>query len=367
MSSTLLQLSFIIGFFLIATASHSSNISAQNDPIRQHQAVILQYHHVSTDTPASTSISPEAFAEHLDLITEQGFDVKPLEFVIESIKNNIPFSRKTVAITFDDGYDSIYLAAYPQLKSRGFPFTVFICPQAIDKSHGSTMTWEQLKEMDKNGGYIANHSFEHLHLLERLKNETDIQWQARITQDISMAQQRLEEQLGPRLKYFAYPYGEFNETLKSLLKQEGYIAFAQQSGAVNQFSDMQSLPRFPASGVYSNIQTLTTKLNSLAFPVIEYSPEQKIRKANEATPHISLTVKAEDIRHQQAQCYFSGEAVPTTTIFTQNDLLIQAQFDGPLPLGRSRYNCTAPSKSQKGYYWFSMPFISITEDQNWQD
>ncbi|MFY0640269.1 MAG: polysaccharide deacetylase family protein [Bermanella sp.] len=367
MSSTLLQLSFFIGIFIIATASHSNSINVQNDPIRQHQAIILQYHHVSTDTPASTSISPEAFAEHLELITELGFDVKPLEFVIESIKNNTPFSRKTVAITFDDGYDSIYLAAYPQLKSKGFPFTVFICPKAIDKNHGSTMTWEQLKEIDNNGGNIANHSFEHLHLLEQLNNETQDQWQARITKDISMAQQRLEEQLGPRLKYFAYPYGEFNEILKNLLKNEGYMAFAQQSGAVNQFSDLQALPRFPASGVYSNLQTLKTKLNSLAFPVIEYSPKQEIRKAKEATPRITLKVHAEDIRHHQAQCYFSGSPVPTTTTISDNQLTIEAQFDGPLPLGRSRYNCTAPSKSQKGYYWFSMPFISIHEDQSWQD
>ncbi|WP_283785792.1 polysaccharide deacetylase family protein [Bermanella sp. WJH001] len=367
MSSTLLQLSIFFTFFFISTASHSNNKATQNDPIRQHQAVILQYHHVSTDTPASTSVSPDVFIEHLDLIEGQGFEVKPLEFVIENIKNNIPFSNKTVAITFDDGYDSIYLAAYPQLKSRGLPFTVFICPKAIDKSHGSTMTWEQLKEMDENGGYIANHSFEHLHLLEQLENETEIQWQDRIKQDITTAQQRLEAQLGPRLKYFAYPYGEFNETLKNLLKNEGYIAFAQQSGAVNRFSDMQSLPRFPASGVYANVKTLTTKLNSLAFPVIQYSPEQKIRKANDLTPQISLTVEAEDIRYHQAQCYFSGSPVPTTTVISENQLIIQAQYDGTLPLGRSRYNCTAPSKTQKGYYWFSMPFISTNEEQNWQD
>ncbi|MGR6874422.1 polysaccharide deacetylase family protein [Pseudomonas sp. HK3] len=364
MSSTLLSLSIIFSLFFFCAHVYSNINPAQSDLLRQHQAVILQYHHVSSATPASTSISPEKFAEHLDLIETLGFQVKSLQHVIESIQNNIPFKKKTVVITFDDGYDSIYLAAYPQLKSRNWPFTVFISPKAINKSHGSTMTWQQLKEMDENGANITNHSWEHLHLLARLENETHEQWQQRIKQDITMTQQHLETKLGPRLNYFAYPYGEFDESLKQLLKREGYIGFAQQSGAINRFSDFQALPRFPASGVYTNIKTLTTKLNSLAFPIIKYSPEQQLRHANETTPQLTLVTNADDIRHKQAQCYFAGEPVSTSATITNNELTIEAQFQGPLPLGRSRYNCTAPSKASNDYYWFSMPFISINKPEN---
>lgn len=367
MSSTLLSLSILFSFLFTSTNVHSNTAAIEDNTLRQHQAVILQYHHVSEDTPVSTSISPEKFTEHLNLIERLGFDVKPLQYVIENIQNNIPFDKKTLAITFDDGYDSIYLAAYPKLKSRNWPFTVFISPKAIDKSHGNTMTWEQLKEMDENGANIANHSWEHLHLLERLENESNEQWQTRILHDITHTQQYLETKLGPRLKYFAYPYGEFNEPLKQLLKNEGYIAFAQQSGAINAFSEFQALPRYPASGIYANPETLSTKINSLAFEIIQYTPEQQIRKANEAAPQLMLEVNAEDVRHRQAQCYFAGQAVPTNTNIVDGILTIQTQFDGVLPVGRSRYNCTAPSKKHNGYYWFSMPFISIIDKHQWQD
>ncbi len=365
MSSTLLSIITLVYCLLFSLHAHSD--SSGTDSLRQHQAIILQYHHVSDDTPPSTSISAEAFITHLELITELGFDVKPLDYVIERIRSNTPFEKKTLSITFDDGYASIYDAAYPQLKQRAWPFTVFISPQATDKKHGDTMTWEQLKEMEEHGASIANHSYQHLHLLERLENETDIQWQQRIGDDIKMAQARLEEQLGPRLGLFAYPYGEFDEALKVILKEEGYIGLAQQSGGINQYSDFQALPRFPASGIYANLATLKTKLNSLVFPVIRYAPSHEVRQAGQPAPKLTLVSQAHDIRHLQSQCFYNGQTIPTTATISADELIIEAQFEGNLDVGRSRYNCTAPSKSTKGYYWFSMPFIALDKLQQWKD
>lgn len=363
MSTTLLPL---ITFFYCLVFSLSA-LSNTNTTLHQNQVIILQYHHVSETTPASTSIAPEKFIEHLELVAQLGFDVKPLDQVLEHIKTNTPFKQKTLAITFDDGYDSIYHAAFPELKKRQWPFTVFISPRATDKQHGDTMTWDQLREMEQHDAIIANHSYEHLHLLERIDGEDDAQWQQRIRKDITMAQTRLEEALGPRLKLFAYPYGEFDEALKNLLKAEGYIAFSQQSGGVNQFSDFQSLPRFPASGIYANTNTLKTKLNSLVFDVIRYSPNHQVRSDQEIAPKLTLVSDPKDIHYQQAQCYYGGQAIPTQASIANCELIIETQYEGTLHTGRSRYNCTAPSKSSRSYYWFSMPFIALNEKNEWKD
>lgn len=358
MSSTVLSLTFlalICVFSPISLANYS------------HQAIILQYHHVSETTPSSTSVTPDVFAQHLNLIEELGFQVKPLAEVIASLQQAIPFTQKTLAITFDDGYSSIYTEAFKQLKGKNWPFTVFISPKAIDNQHGDSMSWQEIKTMQSQGTAISNHSWQHLHLLETLENETKAQWLARISNDIDQAQLRIKQMLNSENLFFAYPYGEFNEDLKALLKEKGYIAFSQQSGAINQSSDFQSLPRFPASGVYSNIDTLKVKLNSLAFNIIEQTPKNIIRSTSDAAPLLSLVVKSENVRHQQSQCYYNGTPIMTKTQLEQDRLIITAKYEGSLNQGRSRYNCTAPAKSTNQYFWYSMPFVTIDESGTFVD
>lgn len=360
---------FLVTFISYLLPTHASN----NEPAKKTeqkihpQAVILQYHHVSETTPPSTSISPELFAQHLELIDELGFQVLPLKQVISTLQAGNGFKQKTLAITFDDAYNSIYFAGYPLLKQRQWPFTIFINPSAIDQKHGQTMTWEQLKEMQENGAMISNHSYEHLHLLEKSKNETLDAWKERITQDIQRAQQRLEEKLNIDNQYLAYPYGEFDESLKSLLKEMGYLGFSQQSGPIHVTSDFQSLPRFPAAGIYANTKTLKLKMNSLAFTIQKVTPTQTIRSTLDMAPALTLVVDEHDVRYQQAQCYYQGNPIPTQVKRENNLLTINAQYDGTLTLGRSRYNCTAPSKTENRYYWYSMPFVALDESQQWVD
>jgi biofilm PGA synthesis lipoprotein PgaB len=50
----------------------------------QH-AVVLLYHHVSEDTPASTSISPGQFAKHLDYLDQEGFVVMSLPAMLDAL------------------------------------------------------------------------------------------------------------------------------------------------------------------------------------------------------------------------------------------------------------------------------------------
>ncbi len=63
-------------------------------------AVILQYHHVSNDTPASTSISPEQFEAHMQYLADNSFRVVALSEIMNSITKQQPIPDKTVAITF---------------------------------------------------------------------------------------------------------------------------------------------------------------------------------------------------------------------------------------------------------------------------
>src|SRR5690606_24950387 len=108
-----------------------------------------------------------------------------------------------VAITFDDAYLSIYTNAYPQLKARNWPFTVFVNTRAVDERHSVVMSWDQLRDMQKNRGLIANHTQSHPYLIEPPKNRQLNDW---LEEEINGAEKRLQTELGTSHKLLAYPY-----------------------------------------------------------------------------------------------------------------------------------------------------------------
>ena len=146
---------------------------AADDDIVDSNGVILLYHHVATYSPPSTSISPEDFRGHLDYLRDNNFNVIPLDRLIEGLQNKEILPDKAVAITFDDGYISIYETAFPMLQSYNFPFTLFLSTGPIDRQQTNYINWEQIKEMSDAGVIIANHMVEHPYMLEREYSESD--------------------------------------------------------------------------------------------------------------------------------------------------------------------------------------------------
>ena len=217
-------------------------------------AVVLQYHHVDTETPASTSTSPERFRMHLDYLAETGFDVVPLGDLVAALREGRPLPDRTAAITFDDGYISIYETAWPMLKEKGWPFTVFINTEPHDQRKPLFMSWDQLRELHAGGATIANHGVTHPYLLQRQPGHDEAQWKAWVADEITRAQARIEAEIGEAPMLFAYPFGEFDNAVLDIVGGLGYAGFGQQSGPLARFSDLRVLPRFPFGGPYGDRQ-----------------------------------------------------------------------------------------------------------------
>lgn len=338
-----------------------SQILPASELTLQHHGVILQYHHVSTDTPASTSVSPEQFTEHMQYLAEH-HNVISLQDMLYKLSRHQALPDNAVAITFDDGFTNILENAHPILQRHGFNYTVFINPALIG-NESQQLSWQQVKQMQKDGVWFANHTNHHQHLLSR-GNMSKAQWLANLKQEILSAEEKLQKELGYSLRYLAYPYGEYNSDLQALVKELGFIGLGQQSGAVAPYSDMTALPRFPAAGVYANLKTLKVKLSSLAMPSL-YDPLNPELALDNLQPTWTTKIDTSDIRPTQLACYFQAKKLEP--VWEMQDVF-SLTVPTPLSAGRARVNCTAPSKQDPSrYYWHSQPFFVPTNDGRWLD
>ncbi|MGD8357345.1 MAG: polysaccharide deacetylase family protein [Lysobacterales bacterium] len=330
-----------------------------------HAAVVLQYHHVSDSTPAATSVSPERFAMHLDLIAREGFEVVPLQQFVDDLQAGRLLPDHTVAITFDDGYSSVYSQAFPLLRQRGWPFTVFVNTEPHDRGRRGFLSWDQLREMSQAGATIANHTVRHLYLVRRGPGQDEQAWQSQVAAEIVGAQRRILREIGTAPKLLAWPYGEYDRSVLDVAESLGFTGFGQQSGPLAEYSDLRALPRFPFGGPYGDRQDFQEKLRSLPMPLSRGEPGVRWETAEgeplddivlpgpSARPKLVLRFKP-GFPVDRVKCFASGQGQLPVSV---QGSTLTTQARRPLEAGRSRYNCTAPSAEPGRFYWLSQPWI----------
>ncbi|MGO1692775.1 MAG: polysaccharide deacetylase family protein [Marinobacter sp.] len=317
--------------------------------------VVLQYHHISDATPPSTSTSVSLFQAQLDVISELGIDVVDLHDAAKNLLSNNPLKRQSVALTFDDAYESVYSEAADILQERSLPYTIFVDTKAV--GNRGYMTWEQLQTLaGRDGVSIANHSAGHGHMARKL-GETEADWQQRITHSLDSAQAMLQEKLGTDLALFAYPYGEFDEALEAEVAERGWFGFGQQSGPIGPLSGKTRLPRFPMANAYGQLNGLKDKLASKAFPTDANALPDGIMASNPPTLTLPL---AEEINPARLTCFASGMG---RIDFKVLDDEISIKAPKPFNSRRFRYNCTHPAKGGS-FYWLSQQWLDLSKPED---
>jgi len=317
-------------------------------------AVVLMYHKFGEDRFPSTSVTLAQFETHLEYLKHNGYHVLPLDEIVSAFRNQSPLPEKSVAITIDDAYASVYEHAYPRMKQLNWPFTVFVATDPVDRGFGSIMTWDQMRDMKKNGVQFSNHTATHDHLIQQRTDESAGEHIARVRADIARAQQRLLEELGSAPMLFAYPYGEYNMQIARLVESMGFIAFGQHSGAMGPYSNPVTLPRFPVNEHYGDIKGLKDKLESLALPVTSIVPFDPV--TTEKCPVLEISLAETAARLDELACFVGGQG-RTTPQWIDPGKRFSIQAKKPLPKGRNRYTCTAPNRERTRYYWFSHQWV----------
>ena len=311
-------------------------------------AVVLVYHHIAEDTPPSTSVSPERFEAHLKYLAENGYTVLPLADLLAMIEKDKQAPERSVAITFDDAYQSVHDTAIPMLAERGWPFTVFVNTEATSRTSSLYMDWADLARILEAGGDVQNHSHSHDSLAFPQPDEGADQWRARVKADITKAQTLIKDNLGVEATIFAYPYGEYSIELQKIVDELGLFGVGQHSGAIGTHSDFLGLPRHPFYTGADNLDRFATRVRTQPL-YIQAQPRGPMRVNRNSDVSLSLSTDKDSGDLSSVNCFFDGKAVTIEEGELSNL--------GPFNKRRTKLNCTKALGSGV-FGWWSYLFIT---------
>jgi peptidoglycan/xylan/chitin deacetylase (PgdA/CDA1 family) len=334
----------------VALALSASNAWAQAPTLAQldsgaGSAVVLMYHRFGESRYPATSIRIDQFEAHIKELTNGAYQVLALPAIVAALRDGRRLPDRTVAITVDDAFASVYREAWPRLRAANLPFTLFVATgQVADQPGGDYMTWDQVREMAKAGVTIANHSVSHAHLAELSDG--------RIAEELVQSGGELQKKLGFRPDIHAYPYGEASARVLAAARKAGFIAsFGQHSGVLHPQSNMDYLPRFALNETYGSIERFRLAVNALPLYATDISPSDPTLQRN--PPPFGFTVPEGMPSGNLLACYSSQHG--KLAIERLGTRRIEVRLPSALRAGRARINCTLPARGGR-WRWFGYQY-----------
>ena len=309
----------------------------------ENSLAVFVYHRFGENNYPSTNVKMSQFKKHLEELTKNNYNVVSTEEIVDALINNRDLPEKTVALTIDDAFSSIYKKAWPLLREKRLPFTIFVSTGPVESGSKDYMNWEQIKEMANSGVTIGHHTKNHFHLVGK-KKET-------IISEIEEASNDFLKNLGYVPSTFAYPYGEYSSEIKQITKNYFKAAFGQQSGALYNGIDIFELPRFSLNENYGDLKRFKFAANSYGLKIKNVLPESKV--ITDTNPPLLGFTLLDDLE-DSIRCYPSHNI--KADLIKLGNKRIEVRFDKAFPKGRTRINCTI--NDNKKWRWSGFQFLN---------
>lgn len=200
-----------------------------------HSVPILMYHSIDVSNGNTLKIPKEAFRAEMQYLKESGYKFATFREYLWRMENKVPFSKNSVIVTLDDGYEDNYTNAYPVLKEFNIPATIFIITSTTDKN-GAYITSSQLKEMSSTLIDFESHTVSH--------NELSTMPYNKQVEELKNSKAYLENLLGKKIELISYPSGRYNENTIKACKETGYkAAVTTKPGNANILGDPYTITR----------------------------------------------------------------------------------------------------------------------------
>lgn len=330
---------------LLALAVYWSGLAGASETNASSDLRVLMYHRVGEDAYPTTSVTVEQFEAHLRLLRDRKVPVVALSDAIAARAQGRPLPAGALAITFDDGYRSVWEEAAPRLADMGFPFTVFVATQAHNDGYSEMMSWDQLRRLPEFGGTIGAHGHTHASYaaLGAALGADGVQT------DLAAMEDSFTAALGHQPSLFAFPYGEASNAAQRAVRDAGYTAaFGQHSGVVGDAgaSDFY-LPRFALNEHHGEMDRFSLILKTRALPATFTAPDDPAPGPDWAGP-VRLTPAAGTRLPTDLTCYAGNTGAVLAP--TMDGLTLTLAIPPALRTGRLRINCTAPDGAGR-WFW----------------
>jgi peptidoglycan/xylan/chitin deacetylase (PgdA/CDA1 family) len=210
-------------------------------PTSPHPRVLI-YHQVDAGLGREMEVRLEDFRRQLDWLSDNRQVVDLGEALV---KWDQPGAERLVVLTFDDGYRDTYTKAFPLLRERGLPFTLYLATDSIETGlplrpveRAEPLSWDQITAMLESG-LVTTGAHTHRHLDLRLLSTDQVEDELGTSDDL------IELRLGIRPAHFAYPWGFWSASADRPVTDRYSSAALAGSRRAKEKLEPHLLPRYP--------------------------------------------------------------------------------------------------------------------------
>jgi peptidoglycan/xylan/chitin deacetylase (PgdA/CDA1 family) len=170
---------------------------------------VCVYHKISSNKkPDFLTVATSRMREHLEYITQKGYNTIFLSDMIDYIEKGKPLPPKPLMITLDDGFRDNYTDLYPLLKEFNCKANIFIVAGFVQtpgnmgpRAEGEFMLQEEAKTICRDHVQYGLHTMYHQSYHHMSLEEID--------EDMRQSKERLEQLGIPYQPCFAYPFAAY--------------------------------------------------------------------------------------------------------------------------------------------------------------
>jgi peptidoglycan/xylan/chitin deacetylase (PgdA/CDA1 family) len=213
--------------------------------------LILAYHAIGDEaSPVTTTVAQ--LQSDLMALRQAGYEFQALDDCADWLDGKRSMPARSVAVTFDDGYQSVARVALPLLIDLDVPATVFVVAGRLGADNGWPGQWRSvprmplmnvpdIREAISAGMVVGAHAWTHTALPDLDERE--------LAREVHEAGDRLEQISGVEVRHFAYPYGRRGARELAAVARRYRTAVSATTGLVAPGASRYDLPRLDAHDI----------------------------------------------------------------------------------------------------------------------
>jgi peptidoglycan/xylan/chitin deacetylase (PgdA/CDA1 family) len=197
---------------------------------------ILAYHEIC-DLPKemrvkhSYNVPSSDFKEQMEFLRKNNYTIIALEKLVSFVTKKQELPRRSLVITFDDGYKKNYTEAFPILRQYNFPASIFLATDYIGtkevfpwlsdlcagdkkvKGNWIPLSWQEITEMSGDGITFGSHTCSHVNIRHVSKGTFE--------KEIEKSRNTIEGQISRQVNLFCYPvsFPEYRRCYRGVIQE----------------------------------------------------------------------------------------------------------------------------------------------------